>query len=229
MRLVISAGLCLAASGASAQVVFNSVWNNGFFTPFDRSTPSSVRYGDSGWLGGPGSAPVALDRIVLGMIAFNGGSTPVDAGSTNISFTFNDGDPSGFVFGSGSTLRSLTIANVPLPALDPGQLIAFPLEVPLAGVSTLGNFNNVGWSIGVSQFNSDASLGFACSDANAMTAGFFTNNASFFNGSSWSLFAFGPNPVTGIAQFQATIYQVPAPGVLAFAGAGLLAAARRRR
>lgn len=216
------------AATASAQVVFDSVWNNGFFTPFNSSTPSSVRYGDSGWLGGPGAAPVQLDRIVLGMVAYNPGSVPIAGGTTSVSFTFNDGDPSGLVFGPGTTLRSLTISGVVLPELEAGAFAAFPLEIPLSAVSTSGNFNNVGWSVGVSNFSYAGSMGFACSDANAMTAGFYTNNASFYNGSNWSLFAFGSNPVTGIAQFQATIYQVPAPGALAMLGVAALAARRRR-
>lgn len=216
------------ANVASAQVVFDSVWNNGFFTPFNSSTASNVRYGDSGWLGGPGAAPVQLDRIVLGMVAYNGGSAPVAAGTTSISFTFNDGDPSGLVFGPGTTLRSVTVSDVELPALGAGEFGAFALDIPLSGVLTSGNFNNVGWSVGVSNFSYAGSMGFACSDANAMIAGFYTNNASFYNGSNWSLFSFGGNPVTGIAQFQATIYQVPAPGALGVLGLAGLVARRRR-
>lgn len=216
------------AGCASAQVVFDSVWNNGFYTPFNSTTPSTVRYGDSGWLGGPGSAPMQLDRIVLGMVVYNGGSTPVAAGTTNVRVTFNDGDPSGFVFGPGTTLRTVNIGAVPLPALDAGSFSSFALEVPLSAVSTSGNFNNVGWSLSVNSFNYGGSMGFACSDANAMTAGFYTSNASFYNGSSWSLFSFGSNPVTGIAQFQATIYKIPAPGAMGLMGLALVASRRRR-
>ena len=45
---------------------------------------------------------------------------------------------------------------------------------------------------------------------NAQYVGFYTNNASFFNGTSWSLFAFGPNACTQIAQFAAII-EAPQP------------------
>jgi len=47
---------------------------------------------------------------------------------------------------------------------------------------------------------------------NAQYVGFFTNNASYFNGNNWSLFAFGQNPCTQIANFSVTIYDAPCVG-----------------
>src|SRR5262249_13155815 len=150
------------------------------------------RYGDGGWFGNGSSAPVELHDITLGLVMF--GST--SNGTTDITFTFNNGDPSGQVFGNGATLYSTTIHNVFLPdASETSGAAAFNLTIPLPGVVTAGGFNNIGWSIGVSNFNSDGSLGFQCSNGFAQPLGFYTNNASYYNGSSWSLFSFGSDPI----------------------------------
>ncbi len=220
--------LALAGTAGSAfaggPVVFQNNWDNGFFTPFTSSTPSSVRYGDGGWFGSGSDAPAALCEITLGLVVFN--STA--AGSTDLTFTFNDGDPSGLVFGSGSTLYSTTITNVTLPdASELGGVAPIFVTIPLPGVSTTGGFNNIGWSMGVQNFSSNGSLGFQCSSGFAQPAGFYTNNASFYNGSSWSLFSFGPNPISGVANFVTTL-TVPAPGAASLCALVAIGLRRRR-
>ncbi len=211
------------ASTASAQVVYDSLWDNGFFTPFNKFSSPSERYGDSGWLGGPGSPPASLDSIRLGMLVYNSGSSSIAAGTTDIKFTLNDGDASGLVFGSGATLYSKTIKSVPMPELEPGQFSVLPVQIPLNGTNLLGGFNNVGYAVGVENFNYDGSLGFQCTSG--MTVGFYTVNLSYYNGSNWSQFSFSP-----IGQYVATIWgTAPTPGtgaLMAFAGLGAL---RRRR
>lgn len=162
----------LAALGGAAQgeTVFRNFNDNGFFTPFSAATPAAVRYGDSGWFGSGGDLPVGLEAITLGLVI--AGSTRT--GTTDLTFTFNDGDPSGLVFGSSATLYTTTIQNVQLP--DTSELGApafFSLTIPLPGVVTLGGFNNVGWSIGVSNFNSDGNFGFQCSSAFGQSLGFY--------------------------------------------------------
>jgi hypothetical protein len=220
---IIAAAVAGLASTASAQVVYDSAWDNGFFLAFNKFSSNTERYGDSGWLGGPGSLPVALDSIKLGMVVYNGGAAPIAAGTTDLSFTLNDGDPSGFVFGSGSTLYSTTIKSMPLPELEPGQLSVVPVSIPLYGTSLLGGFNNVGFSVGVDNFAYDGGLGFQCSSG--MTVGFYTVNYSYYNGSAWNLYSLNP-----IGQFLATMYgTVPAPGALGLLGLAGLSAARRRR
>lgn len=220
----------LAVAGTSASafaggpVVFQNTWDNGFFVPFNSSTPSSVRYGDSGWFGSGADAPAALCEITLGLVVAN--STSV--GSTDITFTFNNGDPSGMVFGNGATLYSTTITNVQLPdASETSGVAPITLTIPLPGVSTTGGFNNIGWSIGVQNFSSDGQLGFQCSTTFGQSVGFYTVNAANYNGSSWSLFSFGSNPVTGVANFVTTL-TVPAPGVAALLGVAVLGLRRRR-
>jgi len=221
----------IALAGAAAPAlaggssVFQNIWNNSFFTPFNSSTPSSVRYGDSGWFGSGSDAPASLCEITLGLVVYN--STA--AGSTDLTFTFNDGDPSGLVFGTGSTLYSTTVHNVYLPnaSLDGGFSEVY-VTIPLSGVSTTGGYNNIGWSIGVQNFNSNGSLGFQCSTALGQQIGFYTNNASWYNGSAWSLFSFGPDWNYGVANFVTTL-TVPGPGAAATLGLGALALGRRRR
>jgi len=214
-------------AAASAQTIFNAGPDNGFFTPFSSATSSNVRYGDSGWLTNGGSAPIGLRDITLGLAVFSGanGAAP---GQTDLTFTFNDGDPSGLVFGPGSTLYTVTIQNIALPASDgitPGFLY---LTIPLPGVVTSGNFNNVGWSVGVQNFNYEGSFGFQVSSTLAQSVGFYTNNASFYNGTSWSLFAFSGDPTFGVANFVAEItVPSPAAGLAMFGLAGVVA--RRRR
>jgi hypothetical protein len=213
---------------AQADVVFSNVGNNGYFTPFSATSSSSLRYGDSGWLSNFQPEGYTLTSITLGLVMF--GSTGV--GSTDISFTLNDGDPSGLVFGSGATLYSTTITNVVLPDASENfdNFATFSLTIPLPNVQTSGGFNNVGFSIGVSNYASNGQMGFQCSSAFGQTVGFYTNNASSFNGTSWSLFSFGSNPVTGVANFVATIEGtlVPSPAGLAIVPMGALLMRRRR-
>lgn len=226
VRAAIVGAVAALAGVASAQpVVFQNIRDNGYFTPFSSTFASGIRYGDSGWLTGPGNPGVGLYDITLGLAVV--GST-LGAGTTDITFTFNDGDPSGQVFGPGSTLYSTTITNVTLPDSNDGVAF-FDLTIPLPGVVTSGGFNNIGWSIGVSNFNYSGSFGFQVSSAIGQQVGFYTSNASFYNGASWSLFSFGPDPVYGVANYVATVRQVPAPAAAGVLGLGVLAARRRRR
>lgn len=212
--VVVAVCLCgTMSNSALADVVFHNLSNNGFFTPFNSSTSPSVRYGDGGWLGS-GSAST-LTSIRLGLATF--GASP--AGTTDLTFTFNDGDPSGLVFGSGATLYSTTIANVALPASTIDEPTYFDITIPLPSVVTNGGFNDIGFSIGVANFDFDGSFGFQCSTAGGQLVGFYTNSASNYNGTSWSLFDFGGDPNTGVANFVATV-ETPEPGAL---GAVMLA------
>jgi hypothetical protein len=143
-----------------------------------------------------------LSQIDLGLATFNSQT----AGTADIILTITDGDPSGFVFGTGQTLYEVTIPGVVLPeAPVADQPTLFTLSVPLPSVLTRGGCNNVGYSVRLANFNFAGSFGFQCSTANGQTLGFYTNNASFFNGNNWSLFAFGPNTITQIAQFTMTL------------------------
>lgn len=215
--------LAVAASAASAQVVFQNHRDNGWFLPFNASTPSNVRFGDGGWLGNTGSN-FTLNQVRLGLAA-NGPT----AGTADLTFTFNEGDPSGLIFGSGAPLFSTTLHNVPLPANDgEGNPSDFFLSIPLPNLQTLGGFNNIGFSLSVSNVNYSGSFGFQCASAFAQSVGFYTDNASQFDGSNWSLFSFGMGPY-GVANFVTEINQVPAPASLTLlAGAGLFASRRRR-
>ena len=216
------------ASAASAQVVFETGNDNGYFTPFTSANASTVTYGDSGWLGsGPGSPSVPLGRMTLRLATF-GGEVP---GSTDIEFTLNDGDPSGLVFGSGAVLYSTTIAGVELPAAFGTDPTYFDVVIPLPRVMTLGNFNNVGWSVKCRNFNYPGSFGFQVGICTSQAFGFYTNNASFNNGTSWSLFAFGADICTQIAQYSVVIERAQCTGDLDGSGvidgadlAGLLGA-----
>jgi hypothetical protein len=226
-RLLVAAAFA-AAMSASVQgvVVFENYQDNGFFTPFGPSSPPSWKYGDSGWFGTGLSAPEGLQSITLGLAVYSEFGT--SAGTTDLGFTFNDGDPSGLVFGTSATLYSTTISAVALPALDPGASAFFSLTIPLSGVTTLGGFNNVGWSVQTSNYDYDGNFGFQCASTLAQTLGFYTNNASFYDGTSWGLFSFGSNPTFGVANFVASI-EIPAPatGSLSLV-AGLIALRRRR-
>lgn len=221
--LALSIGSALAASSASGAIVFSNLSDNGFFTPFSSGTDASVRYGDGGWLSGFQLPTYTLNRIDLGLAVF--GSE--DPGSTDITFTFNDGDPSGLVFGSGAVLYSTTLTNVVLPASPIGAPVYFTLSIPLPNVETFGGFNNIGWSVGIDNYNYAGQFGFQVSTASGQTQGFYTNNASYYDGSSWSLFSFGPNPNTGVANYVATIYDVPEPTTLVLFGVGALLLRRR--
>ena len=199
------------ASAASAQVVFETGNDNGYFTPFNSANAGTVKYGDSGWLGsGPGSPGVPLGRMTLRLATF-GGEVP---GSTDIEFTLNDGDPSRLVFGSGAVLYSTTIAGVELPAAFGTDPTYFDVVIPLPRVMTLGNFNNVGWSVKCRNFNYTGSFGFQVGICTSQAFGFYTNNASFNNGTSWSLFAFGADICTQIAQYSVVIERAQCTGDL---------------
>ena len=54
---------------AFAQVVFENASNNGFFVPFNTSNASTVKYGDSGWLGfvGDGTPTFTVRQITLSL------------------------------------------------------------------------------------------------------------------------------------------------------------------
>ncbi len=206
MRLLAAFCVCAAAgtSFACGPAVFFNTINNGFFVPFSSSTPANVRYGDSGWFGSGSDQAVDICELRLTLAVFNS----TRAGSTDINFTLHDGDPSGLVFGSGDLLYQVTIEDVTLPnASESGGLATIEVVVPIVPTRTRGGFQNFGWAIGVSNFDSDGQFGFMCSSTLGQSLGFYTNNASFFNGNSWSLFSFGPDPVTGVANFVAELRQ----------------------
>ena len=216
------------ASAASAQVVFETGNDNGYFTPFNSANAGTVKYGDSGWLGsGPGSPGVPLGRMTLRLATFGGEVS----GSTDLEFTLNDGDPSRLVFGSGAVLYSTTIAGVELPAAFGTDPTYFDVVIPLPRVMTLGDYNNVGWSVKCRNFNYTGSFGFQVGICTSQAFGFYTNNASFNNGTSWSLFAFGADSCTQIAQYSVVIERAQCTGDLDGSGvidgadlAGLLGA-----
>ncbi len=216
--------IAVSTAAASAQVVFDSAWDNGFLTPFNSSTSSSIRYGDSGWIGTGSSAPEVVTRITLPLAVFD----TITGGTTDLTFTFNDGDPSGLVFGPGTTLYSTTISNVAIPATGDNLVSFFNVVIDLPNIALSGGFNNFGWSIGVQNFSSDGQLGFTCSSGVGQFAGFYTSNAAFNNGSSWSLFSFGGDPITGVANLRA-ILEVPAAGTAGLFGLAAIPALRRRR
>ncbi len=222
MAALAGAVIGLAAAASNAAVVFDAQNSGGFFTPFNSSNASTVRYGDGGWLSGFGSDTYTLTSITLRLATFGGDS--ITPGTTDLNFTFNDGDPSGLVFGPGTTLYSTTVTGISLPANPSGFATFFDITIPLPNVVTAGGFNNIGWSMGLSNYNYNGQFGVQTSGFQAV--GFFTSNASFFDGSSWSLFSFG-----GPANFAAEIngFVTPAPGAVGLMGLAGLAAARRRR
>lgn len=221
-KLLCACVLAAIPGVASATTYFKNTNDNGLFTPFNSSTPAGVRYGDGGWLSDFQPGGFTLTGITLGLAAFGGTAN----GTTDITFTFNDGDPSGLVFGTGNTLYSTTITNVQLIADEASPATLFDLYIPLPSIVTAGGFNNIGFSIGVSNFNFDGQFGFQCSSAFGQQIGFYTNNASYYSGSNWSLFSFGPGAF-GVGNFVAEIVPSPASG-MTLAGACLLAARRRR-
>lgn len=214
--------IALGASVSSGAIVFDAQNSGGFFTPFNSGNASTVKYGDGGWLSGSGPDTYTLTSITLRLATFGGNG--ITGGTTDLNFTFNDGDPSGLVFGPGTTLYSTTVTGLSLPANPSGFATFFDVTIPLPNVVTSGGFNNIGWSMGLSNYNYDGQFGVQTSGFQAV--GFFTSNASFFNGSSWSLFSFG-----GPANFAAEIsgFVTPAPGAVGLMGVAGLVAARRRR
>lgn len=191
---------CLVGSHAHGQVVFQAANDNGFFTPFSSANADFLVYGDSGWFGSGSDAPVALGRVTLGLAVYDSEIS----GTTDIVFTFTDGDPSQLVFGSGDVLYTTTIHDVKLPATGAGGVQYFDLVVEMPAIMTTGGFQNVGWSVGLQGFDYPGFLGFQVSSCAAQLAGFYTNNASFFDGRQWGLFSFGGG-CSGVANYVATI------------------------
>lgn len=224
---IASAVALSAASLTSGATVFQAASDNGFFTPFNSGNAGTVKYGDSGWLSAFGTDTYTLTKITLGLATF-GSELP---GTTDITITMNDGDPSGLVFGPGTQLYSTTISSVSLPGSTPGFGTYFDLEIPLPNVQTTGGFNNIGWSISLSNYNFTGQFGFQVASTFGQLAGFYTNNASFYNGSSWSLFSFSGDPVFGVANYTAAIegFITPAPGTAGVLGLVGVTAMRRRR
>jgi hypothetical protein len=201
---------------------------NGFFVPFTRSTPAGKKFGDSGWVGSGGDPVLTgVNSITLGLATFSNSAPSVPAGTTDIVFTFNHGDPSGLVFGSGAEQYSVVIPNVTLPAADNVDPTYFDLTIPLPNLSLDGGFNNLGWSVGVQNFNYDGSFGFQNRSA-FNVLGFMTGNASEFTpGFGWSLFSFGPLFPDNSANFVATV-TIPEPASFALLAVGVLGMIRRR-
>jgi hypothetical protein len=224
---VVVAVLASVSSFASAATVYETGAATGYFTPFDSSTPAGTKLGDSGWFGlSSGDPAVALTEIRLGLAT--AATASAAAGTTDLVFTFNNGDPSGLVFGPGNALYSVVIPNVTLPAAEPGFASNFEVTIPLPSVLTAGGFNNVGWSVGVQNFNYTGSFGFQNKGANN-NIGFYTNNYSRYNPATgtWGLFSFGAG-TANIGNFVATI-STPEPASLAAIGSlgGLLLKRRR--
>jgi hypothetical protein len=226
---VLTVSLGAASLAMGDEVIYRTGSPTGFFTPITSSTPAGTKFGDSGWITGINDIPVEfVNSITLGLAVADSGGRSLPAGRTDILFTFNDGDPSGLVFGPGNTFHSTTITNVELPAIVAGGPTYFDLRIPLPSITLSGGFNNVGWSVGVQNFQYDGEFGFQNRSAfNAL--GFMTGNASQFTpGSGWSLFAFGPAFPGNSANFVATI-TIPEPATLSALAASAVLMGRRRR
>ncbi len=194
-----ASALALAAS-ASGAVVYQNTHNNGTFTPFSVVTAPGTRYGDGGWLGPPpGGGAYTLTGLTLRMAVYNS-ATP---GTTDLTITINDGDPSGQLQGTGAVLHTTGVTGVALPATPPLQAVAFEVFVPLGSVSTLGGLNSIGFSVGVSNFSYDGQFGFALSTTSGQVAGNATPRASRFVGGAWTTFQFNDDPETGVANYVA--------------------------
>ncbi len=222
----------VSSSALAETIIYQSNSPTGFFAPINSSTPAGTKFGDSGWVGSGGSpAVLGVNSITLGLAVVNNlPAGTVNAGTTDINFTFNNGDPSGLVFGNGAQLYSTTINGVSLPELPaPGDRIYFNLRIDLPALTLAPGFNNFGWSVGVSNYAYDGNFGFQNSGLFNPSFGFITGNASQFNPSSgtWSLFAFGPAFPDDSANFVATL-TVPEPATLGGLAAASLIALRRR-
>jgi hypothetical protein len=220
------AAVALAASAAHAEIVYNTGSATGFYTPFSASTPAGTKFGDSGWFGNGSGAPTPVGEVQLGLATYS--TTPQPAGTVDLVFTFNNGDPSGLVFGNGATLFSTVVTGVELPATDGTNASYFDVVIPTPGAMTTGGFNNVGWSVGVQNYSFGGSFGFQ-NRGGFNSLGFYTNNASEFNPAtnSWHTFAFGPNDPADIANFVATIYTPEPASLSALVGVSMIL--RRRR
>lgn len=219
--------LLVAAPSLGSQIVYDTGAPTGFFVPFDSSTPDGTKFGDSGWFGGGGDPPVGVVSMTLGLAVYSDGAAAPE-GTTDLLFTFNDGDPSGMIFGPGTTLYSTTLEDVVLPATDGTQPTYFEVQVPIPGAQTAGGFNNFGFSLGVENFSYGGEFGFQ-NRGDFNNLGFYTNNASEFTpGSGWSLFSFGPSDPADIANFVMRV-EVPEPTSLALLAFGMLTVAVRRR
>ena len=217
---------------AADTVVYETGVPTGFFTPFTATTTAGTVYGDSGWIGGGSDAPLTgLNHIYLGLATYSPGGQAVAEGKADLVFTLNDGDPSGLVFGTGSTLYSTSLSGVTLPAASGTSPTYFVLDIPLPGVSLAGGFNNVGWSLGVDKLLYDGSFGFQ-NRGGFNNVGFMTANASQYTpGSGWSLFSFGPAFPADSANLVATLTTGPIPEPASFSlfALGCLAFCLRRR
>lgn len=230
MAVALMAATVAGARAAHADVVYDGFGApTGLFTPFfTGSNQLTHTFGDSGWVMGPNEPAITgINSVILGLAVYSSSFAAIPAGKTDIKFTFNDGDPSGLVFGTGTTLYSTTLKNVELPAIDPqvSNSAIFELVVPIDFVSTLGGYNNVGFGISVENFDYQGQFGFQTTSS-ALPLGFSTINASEFNGSSWSLYSFN-----GGANLPFRVVNViPEPtAALPFVAVAGLALARRRK
>lgn len=216
----------MAISSAQAVIVYDTGAATGFYVPFNSSTPAGTKFGDSGWFGSGSDAPTPVAEVQLGLATFS--NTPQPAGTVDLVFTFNNGDPSGLVFGNGASIYSTIVTGVTLPATDGTNATYFDVVIPTPGAMTTGGFNNVGWSVGVQNYSFGGSFGFQ-NRGNFNSLGFYTSNASQYNPATgnWSLFAFGPSNPADIANFVATIYTPEPASLISIASLSLLALRRR--
>lgn len=233
MRTMLTAFAALAVSGSLASAdteVFRSGNTTGYFVPFDSTTPAGTRFGDGYWTGNGGDAPLAgINSITLYLAVLNDTNDAIPEGSTDLLFTFNNGDPSGLQFGPGNELFATTVSGVTLPLIAaPDTFEVLEVTIPLPGLTLAGGFNNWGFSLGVQNFNYAGRFGFQNSgEFNFL--GSLTANASEFNPAtnSWSLFSFGPAFPADVANFR-TVLTVPEPATLGLLGAAGILVLRRR-
>lgn len=233
MRRTMTTAVVVAMSASMALAdteVFRSGNTTSYFLPFDSSTPAGTKFGDGYWTGNGGDAPLAgINSITLFLAVLNNTNDAILEGSTDLLFTFNNGDPSGLQFGPGNELFATTVAGVTLPLVAaPDTYEVLEVTIPLPGLTLAGGFNNWGFSLGVQNFNYAGVFGFQNSgEFNFL--GSLTANASEFNPATnaWSLFAFGPSFPADVANFRAVL-TVPEPATLGLlAGAGMLMLRRR--